>query len=161
MKNLIIYYKYRGAAPLLKKLINKCISVITSSQHYNDTYVIKNDEHEEKTEHKEEKTEHKEEKTEHKEEKTANDKTEAKEAKELDDPYKIMTNPHFLYEFVQLIHFTYPQVKLTKKTYIFLVNYFIYVHGHETHWSIYEVDNILMKLLELLSKYSKYGCSWC
>ena len=37
-----------------------------------------------------------------------------------------------------------------------MVDFLLYIHLNETHWSIYEAESMFLKLLELISKYSKY-----
>lgn len=72
-----------------------------------------------------------------------------------DDKYKIYSYPHTVYEIVTCIQFMYPRVKITKKTYMFLVNYYIYVVKNLSHWTHSEQDYIIEVLTDLLLKYSR------
>lgn len=128
--NIIRRYRHFQNTKELKVIINKYMSLVEKSQYYNDTYVelgISN----------------------------GNDDSRDSHNKYKNDIFRIYAYPHVISDILRLIDFIYPRIKLTKKTYIFLVNFFIYITKHPSHWTPPERDYLLEKLTHLLIKYSK------
>jgi len=135
---IIIRYRHFKNTKELKIIINKYINCVEKSQYYIDTYVklgISNDKHDDNNEN--------------------NDNDNDNIDKYKNDTFKIYAYPHVISDIVRLIDFTFPRIKFTKKTYIFMINFFIYINKHPSHWTPPERNYLLEKLTHLLIKYSR------
>ena len=125
---LVRRYRHFQNIKDLKIIINKYINFVEKSQYYEDTYVKLG---------------------------ISTDDDDNNDDKYKNDTFKIYAYPHIISEIVQFIDFTYPHIKLTKKIYIFLINFFIYITKHPSHWTPPEWYYLLEKITYLLIKYSR------